>query len=558
MFMPSLLAAASLENSSPEKLTLNAVQGFDRSYALGVGAVKSGDIVYADLASLARALRYSGRTDGGELVVSYEDENNSSACRVLAGNSFVRFTQKKPSVSERVVQLRSAPVAWKGSLWLPAGDAARLFALWLDREVAYDAKEKRINAFLWSSRPGSKLTSIGTVGTNDRSIGPESAPVHRGPTVISGIEVSELANGVVIRLNASGAKSVASFLKPDEQGIAYLTLQSAKGDAAALLRTFSRGFLKEIKASGLGNGAMQVTLALNTPLFKVKSSEYRWDPASNAYVISILSDVDVQEVYRREKERRISQDLAQDLKRWKFDTVVLDAGHGGKDPGAVGPAGTREKDVVLNIVRYLGAIIQSEWPDVKIVYTRGDDRFIPLKQRGKIANRNDGKLFVSVHCNAAENRSARGAEVYILGPHKNEAALRVAMLENEAIKQEADYEKNYKGFTDEHLIMSSMAQNAFTLQSKEAARHVLQGMEKKTDINGRGVRQAGFMVLWTPSMPSVLVEAGYLSNRVEEKMLRTRKVQKDIAQGVFDGLRAYRNGYEKQQVASGSATGGNR
>ncbi len=548
------VSAASLDAARSRKLTLSAVQGYDRSYALAVKAVQAGDLVYVDLVSLSRALRLKSGFDGTELTISSGDGAAKSTCRVLAGNAFARFRYSAPAAKERVVQLRSDPVRWKKSLWMPAPAAARLFALWLDREVSYKPKEQRIDAFLWSAPPGSKNAVIGIVGEADRTVGLSGLPGYSGPTVITGIEVSELANGVVVRLRATGAKSVVSFLKPDAQGKAYLTFQKAKGDPSGIFRAFSRGLLREIRATPLGNGAIQVTLALDSDLFSVKSSDYRWDARTNSYVVSILSDVDVQELYRREKEKRIRQDLAQDLNRWKFNTIVLDAGHGGKDPGAIGAGGTREKDIVLNITRDLGAIIAREWPDVKVVYTRRDDRFIPLKQRGRIANRNDGKLFVSIHCNAAKNRSAKGAEVYILGPHKNDAALRVAMLENEAIKQEADYKKTYKGFTDEHLIMSSLAQNAFTLQSKEAARHVLAGMEKKTRINGRGVRQAGFMVLWTPSMPSVLVEAGYLSNREEEKMLRSRQVQKNIAEGIFNGLKQYRNGYEKQRVASGSDT----
>ena len=550
--MPGTLSAASLDNARKTRLSIYVVKGFKLDYKQKVSAVKTGGTVYVDLESVSRAMRLLNKRNGSLLRMAYEEGGKTSVCRLRAGNNFVSFMHEKSDTGKRVVQLRSAPVLRKGRLWLPAGDAARLFSLWMDREVVYDRSKRKIEAFLWSSRPGSGRRTIGLVDERKSYKSDRAVPTQKSGTVITGLDLKELANGVIIRVNATGKKTPISFIKPDKQGTASLTLQNAKGNPADISRTFGKGLVKQVRAISLGNGAMQISIALNTRYYRVKSSECKWDSKRNCYVVSIMSDVDVQKVYRREKQRRITQALAKDLQKWKFDTIVLDAGHGGKDPGAIGPSGTREKDIVLKIVRDLGSIIRREWPNVKVVYTRVDDRFIPLKQRGKIANRNKGKLFVSVHCNAAKNRSARGAEVYILGPHKNDAALRVAMLENAAIKQEENYKEKYKGFSDEHTIMSSLAQNAFTLQSKEAARHVLEGMEKKTKINGRGVRQAGFMVLWTPSMPSLLVEAGYLSNREEEKMLRRRQVQIRIAQGIFNGLKQYRASYEKQRIVSGS------
>lgn len=551
--MPGKLFAVSLDNAKPEQLALHAVKGFQQGYTFNVSALRTDGVVYVNLESMSRALRLLSKKEGNQLKIVLERDGTTSVCRFIEGSNFVGIVPEKSSVGERVVHMRSAPVLKNGALWLRAVDAVRFFSIWLDRQVVYDRNKGVIDAFLWSAEPGSGKSRIGIVRDQDRYIsagGP--SPQYKGPTTITGMRIDELANGVVIRLKASGAKTAASFIKPDKAGNASLTFETAKGNPADIFRTFSQGLIKEIRAIPLGKGAMQINIALNTEFFNVKSSEYQWDPRTNTYVISVMSDIDVQAVYQAEKEKRIKQELAKDLQKWKFDTIVLDAGHGGKDPGAIGLAGTREKDIVLKLVHYLGAIIKKEWPEIKVVYTRSDDRFIPLKQRGKIANRNDGKLFVSIHCNAAKNRSAKGAEVYILGPHKNQAALRVAMLENAAIKQEEDYQKKYKGFSEEHMIMSSLAQNAFTLQSKEAARHVLEGMEKKTKINGRGVRQAGFMVLWTPSMPSLLVEAGYLSNREEEKMLRRPDVQKNIARGIFNGLKRYRASYEKQRLVSGA------
>ena len=552
IFMPGTLPAVSLDKAKPEKLSLHAVKGFQQDYTLDVSAVKTGGSVYVNMESMSRALRLLNKKEGSQLKIFYEAGGKTTVCRLVGGSNFAGILLEKTVEGERVIHMRSAPVLRSGALWLKAVDAVRLFSVWMDRQVVYEKDKGLIEAFLWSAEPGSSKSRIGLVRDQDRYISTGPSPQYKGPTTITGMKVDELANGVVIRFKASGSKTAASYIKPDKRGNASLTFQTAKGNPADIFRTFSQGLIKEIRAIPLGKGAMQINISLNTEFFNVKSTDYQWEPRTNTYVVSVMSDIDVQEVYRLEKEKRIKQELAKDLQKWKLDTIVLDAGHGGKDPGAIGPGGTYEKNVVLNIVRDLGSIIKKEWPDIKVVYTRSDDRFIPLKERGKIANRNDGKLFVSVHANAAKNRSAKGAEVYILGPHKNQAALRVAMLENAAIKQEEDYKTKYKGFTEEHMIMSSLAQNAFTLQSKEAAGKVLTGMEKKTNINGRGVRQAGFMVLWTPSMPSLLVEVGYISNREEEKKLNRRDVQRNIARGIFNGLKQYRSSYEKQRIASGA------
>lgn len=530
----------------PETVAVHVIRGFDQEYTLQIGALGEDGRMMVDMGGLSRALRLMHRRDAGHLVVEQREGERVASCHLYDRNNFVRLDPAEPSGSTRLVHLKAPPRLRGETLYLQAADAARLMTIWLDRQVSYDPAENRIEAFLWSARPGSEYRNIGVVSPDDRTIG----AVPSGPAKLKGVDVEELANGVVVRFRASGGASVASFIKPDANGMAYLTFQQAGGNPADFSRTFTRGLLKEIKAIPLPGGALQISMAFNTELFNLRSTSYRWDERTNSYVVSALTDADVSEVYRREKEKKIHDELVRDQEKWKFDTIVLDAGHGGKDPGAVGPAGTLEKEVVLNIVRDLGALIQKSWTDVNVVYTRTGDTFIPLKERGKIANRHDGKLFVSVHCNAARNRSAQGAEVYILGPHKNEAALEVAMLENAAIKQEEDYQQKYKGFSEEHMILSSLAQNAFTQQSTQAARLVLEGMQQKTSLNDRGVRQAGFMVLWTPSMPSILVEAGYLSNRSEERLLRRRSTQQAIARGIFNGLSRYRIHYEAQQLAA--------
>jgi N-acetylmuramoyl-L-alanine amidase len=541
-----------------------------QGYTIKVQGYRSNGVFFADIGSFARALRLGNSFDGSQMQIDEAFGRQGTSCVLRQGSSFVLIGAASGDTEKRVIQLTSSPEVQQGIMYMPASQACRMFSLWLDREVVYDASTNRIKATLWGRRQGSSLRSIGVLGPELPLIEPlnppqssqpppaetpQAAPVEKqyyGPTVIDDVRLETLANGIVIRFSASGQKSAVSFLRPDENGTAYLTVDKATGNISRLTRQFSEGAVQSITPLQLESGAMQFTVVLNTGSFVVKSSSFQYDSKNNDYVLYVMSNVNVEAIHRAEKERQIEQQLSRDVSKWKLDAVVIDAGHGGKDSGALGTRGTKEKDVVLNIVNDLGMFVKQKWPDVKVIYTRKDDRFIPLNERGKIANRYGGKLFVSVHCNStAGNHRVRGTEVYILGPHKTQASLDVAMFENSVITREENYKESYKGFSDEYLIMSSMAQSAFAMQSTELAQNVLRRLGRYGSNNGLGVRQAGFMVLWTPSMPSILVETGYLSNPDEEKILRDRKEQTKIAYGIFQGLQQYRASYENRVMASG-------
>jgi N-acetylmuramoyl-L-alanine amidase len=233
--------------------------------------------------------------------------------------------------------------------------------------------------------------------------------------------------------------------------------------------------------------------------------------------------------------------------KWALDVIVLDPGHGGKDAGAVGVTGVKEKDVVLGIAKKLGAMIQNNMPNTKVVYTRSDDTFVELDRRGQIANEAGGKLFVSIHCNSTPKKPApaNGFEVYILRPGKTEEAVRVAEAENAAIKFEADT-KHYQKLTDEQFIIVNMAQSAFVKFSDKFASLLVEKMERTTPLTMRGVSQAGFYVLVGASMPNVLIETAFLSNKSDERYLKSDKGQRELAFGMFKAIKAYREYYERQ------------
>ncbi len=230
-------------------------------------------------------------------------------------------------------------------------------------------------------------------------------------------------------------------------------------------------------------------------------------------------------------------------RRWKLDTIVIDAGHGGHDPGAVGAGGLREKDVVLPVARRLGRYLE-ELPDVRVVYTRQDDHFVTLARRGHIANEAGGKLFISIHANAAHNRLAAGAETYFLGLHKTDVARRVMERENSVVQYESNPEA-YRALDEEALIVQTLAQSAYLRQSEELAGLVQQQFEQHVGREDRGVKQAGFYVLWSASMPAILVELGFVTNPSEAAFLQSESGQDYLASAIFRAVRAFKTQYEK-------------
>lgn len=224
--------------------------------------------------------------------------------------------------------------------------------------------------------------------------------------------------------------------------------------------------------------------------------------------------------------------------------IVIDPGHGGKDPGAIGTGNyrTTEADIVLDIGVLLKEYITENFPDVEIIMTREKDVFIPLKDRTKIANEKDADLFISLHCNSASS-AAHGSETYVLGMHKTQAQLEVAQRENQVIYLEEDYEEHYEGFdpsSPESMIALSMMQKAFLDKSIAFADMVQYQFRERVKRHDRGVRQAGFWVISRTVMPAVLIELGFVTNNAEEDFLNSELGKTYLASGVYRAFKNYK------------------
>ena len=229
-------------------------------------------------------------------------------------------------------------------------------------------------------------------------------------------------------------------------------------------------------------------------------------------------------------------------------TVVLDAGHGGQDAGAVGSF-SKEKNINLRYTLALGDLIQKNHPDVKVIYTRNKDVFVNLNERARIANKAKADLFISIHTNASKNKSANGMETFTLGVSRSKENMEVAMLENSVILLEDDYEKKYEGFdpnsTDSYIMFEFM-KDQYMDRSVTCADLIQTNMIKASKRNDRGVRQAGFLVLRATSMPSVLIELGFISNKEEEKYLNDSDNQAKVCKAIYQAFANYKHDIDKR------------
>lgn len=248
----------------------------------------------------------------------------------------------------------------------------------------------------------------------------------------------------------------------------------------------------------------------------------------------------------------VPQAVAQKKSKEKPFTVVIDPGHGGVDPGALGRK-SKEKDINMNVSKLLASMIDDKYPEVKVIFTRTTDVKIPLVQRADIANKANADLFISIHSNASKSKTANGCETFTLGAGSSVEAKAAAMYENEVILSEDNFEEIYKGFdprSSESYIIFELIRNHDMELSAEIAQMVQVGMVKESKLTNRGVSSAGFLVLHRTVMPSILVELGFITNSKDENLIASKEGQKKLAKGIFEGFSKYYEIYGQKKEKS--------
>lgn len=236
------------------------------------------------------------------------------------------------------------------------------------------------------------------------------------------------------------------------------------------------------------------------------------------------------------------------IKKYTLTRIVIDAGHGGHDPGCIGKI-SKEKDIALDIALKFGNYIKTYLKDVEVIYTRSDDSFVELYRRAKLANELKADLFISIHCNANKKTEPFGVETYVMGVNKIDDNREIASKENASILMESDYKNQYEGFdpnkgfdpnSAEFMISYNIKQKAFLEQSLDIAARVQKHLCDNLHRFNRGVKQAGFLVLWRTTMPSILIETGFLSNKNEEDYMVTEEGKTSIAFAIYKAFKEYK------------------
>jgi N-acetylmuramoyl-L-alanine amidase len=482
----------------------------DASHTTTIGVFNRQGVVYASLTDISTALSLT--TFESSSARKLELKGGTYRLVATSGNPFITIIGRDGKRS--MFQLPTEVLTAAGRYFVPLESFVPLFRIALDRSATYNA---------------------------------QSGVLRFASALVSGFDFSTLtleekSNGMLIRIPAMRPmKEFESWLRQD--GWLYVTIANAKADVEAINMLKPLGIVRKIVAIQSPT-SVQLTFKIAG---RIAATEIMNADSSNDILISLRTPGSEEKRLLEKKQREVRADLESQRKRWELDAIVLDAGHGGRDFGAMGVTGVREKDVALGITLKLGKLLEKNLRNVKVVYTRKNDSFVELHRRGRIANEADGKLFISIHCNSLRRKPSptRGFEVYLLRPGRTEDAVEIAERENAVIELEEGYEQRYQKLTEENFILVTMAQSAHVKASEFFADIAQQELEDHTAIPNRGVKQAGFLVLVGASMPNVLVETAYLSNREDERFLKSEAGQHKIAEALFTAIKKYKEEYEK-------------
>ncbi|MBN1300782.1 MAG: N-acetylmuramoyl-L-alanine amidase [Melioribacteraceae bacterium] len=465
---------------------------------------------------------YSKQT--GKIELKFENH----VLKVTGRNQFV-IVAARDYKSQSVFQIPISTLLVSSDVLIPLEYTLKYIKLASGREILFNEKEKHIAI---TGKPYVPVLSDDlNIPVADEKKETQKVKIDSDYDIYE-LVVEEKSNGTLMRLKSQ--KQVNRFSSSIQDGKLRLFISNATVDPDIVKDFKSVGFVKNAEYKNVKDN-IQLEFPLK-PGYSIH--EAIKDIESNDIIITIHSKV----------FSNLEKDLGKEKAAWNLDVVVIDPGHGGKDGGAVGVTGVKEKDINLKIALKLGSILKKQMPDVKVVFTRDDDRFVELYQRGKIANENDGKLFISIHCNslAKKGSSTKGFEAYLLRPGKTKQAIEIAEFENSVISLE-DNPDRYQALTDENFILVSMAHSAYMRYSEKFSELLNRNwMKRVKEIPSRGIKQAGFYVLVGASMPGVLIETGFISNYEDESYLNSSKGQQSIAESVFHTIKEYKAYYDAQ------------
>jgi N-acetylmuramoyl-L-alanine amidase len=464
----------------------------------------------------ATSSNYYYNDKNGKVELKYENY----LLKVTAKNPYFIITERETG-KQIIYQLPTSSYIFNNAIFIPLASSIKPIEFAWGKRLTFNTPSNLI--------VGDKIPDLETPFSIDKT---ETSTV-KSSFDITDISISEKANGTLITVYSK--KRIPSYYSSHKDSILSIIFRQVNADTNRAERTNLRGLVKEVKTKNVGaDTEFKITVGEN-----YSTEEVMNDDGGNNILITIHN-----KLFTNTKEELKTRE------KWEFDVIVIDAGHGGKDPGALGVGNVKEKDVTLGVALKLGHLIQKNMPDVKVVYTRKTDSFVDIYKRGKIANENDGKLFISIHCNSTKKKPTdiHGIEVYLLRPGRTDEAIAIAERENSVIEYE-DNPNRYEKLTDENFILVSMAHSAYMKYSERFADMLNNQFRDNTKLKARGVKQAGFYVLVGASMPSVLIETGFINNKKDANYLKSKSGQTQLSEAIFSAINEYRDYYEKQMNA---------
>lgn len=494
-----------------------------------VSSIVRNEMTYISAKDISKIL--SGNYYYNPTAAKVEMKFDNFNLKVTAKNQFIVLTDKNENKNV-VFQIPISTLLINNDVFLPIDYTLKYIEIAYQKKLKYNKKTKDL---LITNDPSDIFEQLKNTTPTEVTVAKSPAVKHVSNYDIYGMDITEMANGTLIRLKTT--RRINKYSSSIHEGKLFFFVSGASIDPKLIKSAKPAGAIRKVRVKTV-RGNKQIEFILKGGVKYADSLQ------------SSSKDIDTDDILitiQNGALNKLAKNLENDKNKWNFDVIVIDAGHGGKDPGAIGITGLKEKDVNLGIALELGKILKEKMPDVKVVQTRTKDKFVELYKRGKIANENGGKLFISIHANSLgrKNSKIRGFDVYLLRPGKTEKAIKIAEMENSVIKYE-DNPQRYQALTDENFILVTMAHSAYLRYSERFAEILYKNWERELKVPARGVKQAGFLVLVGASMPSVLVETGFISNRKDEAYLKSKKGRRKIAGTIYESIVKYREFYEKQ------------